>query len=154
MTKKNLFQIALVVVLGGFCLYVYRDRFGAPPIQISHRSLGQRGARFRQMKDSATEAVVFLLNRPVALTSVKVYPVATNESINNAQPIWEMVAGTHPQPVQDFAYGLSIPGMHPPVQGAVAGSLEPGVQYRVLIIAGHDKAQHDFTPVPPPTNSP
>jgi len=152
MTKKNLFQIALVVVLGGFCLYVYRDRFGAPPIQISHRSLGQRGARFRHVNDSATEAVVFLLSRPVALTSVKVVPI--KDLTANTQPIWEMVASTHPQPVQDFAYGLSIPGMHPVVQGAVPGSLEPGVQYRVLITAGHDKAQHDFTPVPPPPNSP
>jgi hypothetical protein len=152
MTKKNLLQIALVVVLGGFCLYVYRDRFGAPPIQISHRSLGQRGARFRHVKDSATEAVVFLLNQPVMLTSVKVYPLGDGTS--NAPPVWEMVAGTHPQPVQDFAYGLGIPGMHSAVQGAVPGSLEPGVKYRVLITAGHKKAEHDFTPVPPPTNAP
>jgi len=148
MTKKTVFQIALVVVLGGFCLYLYRDRFGAPPIQISHRSLGQRGAQFRRLKDSATEAVVFLLDRPVKLTSVKV--VAIKDQTPNPQPIWEMVADTHPLPVQDFAYGLTIPGMHPAVPGAVPGPLEPGVEYRVLITAGHDKAQHDFTPVPPP----
>lgn len=151
MTKKTLFQIALVVVLGGFCLYLYRDRFGTPPIQISHRSLGQRGAQFRQMKDSATEAVVFLLDRPVKLTSVKVVPV--KDLAPNTPPIWEMVADTHPLPVQDFAYGLNIPGMHPAVPGAAPGPLEPGVQYRVLITAGHDKAQHDFTPVPPPPSN-
>jgi hypothetical protein len=151
MTKKNLLQIAFVVLLGGICLYLYRDRFGAPPIQISHRSLGQRGAQFRQLKDSATEAVVFLLNRPVILTSVKVFPV--KDLASNTQPIWEMVADTHPFPVQDFAYGLDIPGMHPAVPGAVPGPLEPGVPYRVLITAGHDKAQHDFTPVPPPPSN-
>jgi hypothetical protein len=150
-TKKNVFQITLVVVLGGFCLYLYKDRFGAPPIQISHRSLGQRGAQFRQLKDSATEAVVFLLDRPVKLTSVKVVPV--KDLAASTQPIWEMVADSHPLPVQDFAYGLNIPGMHPAVPGAVAGPLEPGVQYRVLITAGHDKAQHDFTPVPPPPSN-
>lgn len=148
MSRKNLFQTSLFVLLGVICFYVYRDHFKGQVIQISHRSISQRGARFRRLTDSETEAVVFLLNQPLKLKSVKVFPV--KDLVQAGQPVWELVSDSSSAPVQDFGYGMGIRGMHTVISGAAPGTLERGVTYRVQIVAGHDKVQHDFTTVAEP----
>jgi len=148
MTKKNIWLIVLVLLLGTFSLYLNKDRFVSPSIQIGDRSLQPRGGMLRGPQDSAVNAVIFLFNREVTLTSVKVFPAEALATNKNAVPIWELVSDTHSAPIKDFIYGMGIPGMKPAVKGAVAGPLEPGVKYRLLIQAGSHKAEHDFIPVP------
>jgi len=155
MTGKNILLAAVVLLLGGLCLYVYRDRFSAPPIQISHRFVEPRGAMLRRANNENAEMVIFLLNRELRLTSVKVIPVRNVETGGTPHPIWDLISDSRSVPVTDFAYGLNIGGMRPAAKGAVAGPLQPGVKYRLLIKAGSHKAEHDFIPVPrtPPSGA-
>ena len=101
----------------------------------------------RGSKDPAN-SVVFLLSRPLKLTSVKVVPVSDIQTNKYAPPVWELVSSTRSIPVKDFIYGANIKGMQPSVKGAVADTLQPGVSYRLLVEAGDVKIEHDFTPTP------
>jgi hypothetical protein len=147
MTKKNIFLLFLVVLLGGVVLYLNRDRFAAEPIQIGHRSARTRGAVGRRPADAAAPSIIFLLNQPLRLTSIKVVPVA---ELTNAlpHPVWNLVSDSNSIPVKDFVYGRNIRGMRPAVKGTAAEPLRPGVNYRLLIESGSKKAAHDFIPEP------
>ena len=147
MTKKNIFLIVLVLVLGGLSLYLNRDRFGSEPIQISVRSVPPLNRMARQANSSPANPVIFLLTRQARLTSVKVVfdsEIATNQF---AHAVWELVGDSRSVPVKDFIYGMSIQGMRSPTK-LTAEALEPGVKYRVLAEAGSKKLECDFVPVP------
>jgi hypothetical protein len=146
MTGKNILLTVVIVLLGGLCFFLYKDRFASPPIQISHRSVQPRGAMLRAARDSTADTVIFLLNREVRLSSVKVIPVTAVESSKDPHPVWSLSADSRSAPVKDFIYGETIQGMKPAVKGAVAAPLQPGTPYRLLITAGSSKAQHEFTP--------
>jgi hypothetical protein len=143
MTKKNILLIILLLVLGGFSLYWNRGRFQKPPLQVSHRSLPPRGWMVRAPADP----VVFLLNRTLRLKSVEVIPVSDIATNKYPHPVWKLVADSASSPVQDFLYGTPVDGMKPSVKGAAADPLAPGVNYRVIVVAGSEKAEHDFIPV-------
>jgi hypothetical protein len=148
MSKKNIFLIALIPLLAGLSLYLNRGRFQSDPIRIGSRSIDPRGAMLRQAKNSKTKSVIFLLNRELQLTSIKVIPVSCLETNKYPLPLWQLVSDSNSIPVKDFAYGANIRGMRPGVKGASAETLQPGVNYRILLEAGGLKAEHDFTPVP------
>ena len=149
MTKKNTLIVAFVILFGGLSLYLNRDWFASDGIHISHRSIAPRRwfNRGPAVKPTANP-VVFLLNKKVKLTSVKV--VFFNDIQTNKYPhaIWNLTSDSNSVPVRDFIYGAPIRGMRPAVKGAPADPLDPGVNYRMLIEAGSDKAEHDFVPVP------
>ena len=110
-----------------------------------------RTGLFRRTKRptaSATDPVFFAFDRKLKLTSLKVIPVSEIETNKYPHPIWELVSDSNSVPITDFAYGMSIQGMQPSVQGATPDPLEPGVKYRLLIEARTGKAEHDFTPLP------
>ena len=92
--------------------------------------------------------MVFLANRKLKLTSVKVVLVRDIQTNEYPHAIWDLVSDSNSIPVKDFIYGAPIRGMRPAVKGDTADPLQPGVNYRVLIEAGSDKAEHDFVPVP------
>lgn len=150
MTKKNIYLIVLVLLLGGLSLCLNRDRFKGEPIQISHRSMPPRGAPLpRGYSEAAAAApVVFIFNKELRITAVKV--VLASDTATNKHPdaLWELVSPSRSAPVKEFIYGMNIPGMRPAVKGAVADPLQPGVKYRLVIKAGSHKAEHDFTPLP------
>ena len=146
MTRRNILLIVVFLLLGSLCAYVYRDRFRSAPIQIGHRSMEPRGAMIRRAKNSNTDVVLFLLNRELKLTSIQVIPVSNIETNKHPQPIWELVSDSNSVPVKEFFYGNNIRGMRPAVKGAVAGSLEPDVKYRLYLSAGSHKAEHEFIP--------
>ncbi len=66
----------------------------------------------------------------------------TNQS---ARPVWELVSDSNSVPIKDFAYGMNIGGMRPPIAGQVPEPLQPGVPYRLFVKAGKQKVTHDFT---------
>jgi hypothetical protein len=150
MTKKKIVLfIAFILLLGGVSYYFNRDRFATEPLEISHRSMAPRGwmSRGPAAKNPANP-VVFLLNRTVKLTSVKVILATDAETNKFPHAIWDLDTTSNSVPVKEFMYGAPIHGMKPAVKGATADPLEPGVNYRLLVVAGAEKAQHDFTPVP------
>jgi hypothetical protein len=150
MTKKKLISIlALILVLGGLSYYFNRDRFATEPLQISHRSFKPRGWLLRGAAAKApADPVVFLLNHEVKLRSVKVILVSDAETNKFPHAIWSLDTDSNSIPVKEFMYGAPIRGMKPAVKGVGADPLQPGVNYRLLVETGAEKAQHDFTPVP------
>ena len=148
MTKKNVFLITFVLLLGGLSLRLNWYRFKSPPIQISHRSMAPRGTAPRRGRAPAVNPVLFLCGRPLRLTSVKVVLAREFDTNQYALPLWELVSASNSAPVKEFFYGVNIQGMKPAVKGATADPLEPGVAYRLLIEAGPDKAGHEFVPEP------
>jgi hypothetical protein len=145
MTKKTVLLIALAVLLAGASLYINRDWFTPKPIQISHRSLrvlvGNR-------RPGTPAPIVFLLDRPLRLTSVKVVAVNGLETNKYPHALWELVTDSESMPVKEFVYGNRLEGMEPAIKGTSPGTLEAGMTYRIMIRAGSSKAQHDFTVSP------
>lgn len=148
MTKKNTFLIVLVLLLGGFSVYLNRDRFRSTPIHISSRNVPPRGWLERRARNSPSNPVIFLLDRQLRLTSVKVFLSSDAKTNKYPNPIWELITDSNSVPVKNFVYGVNIRGMKPAVKGARADPLKPGVEYRVRIQAGSLRAEHDFVPVP------
>src|SRR5206468_5110303 len=130
------------------------DWFAKDDIQIFHRSRPVRTSVFRRKRapdpldNPAINPIVFGFDRTLKLTSLKVIPVSDIETNKYPHPIWHLVSDSNSVPTKEFTYGDSIRGMRPAVKEALAGELEPGVNYRLLIEAGELKAEHDFSPVP------
>ena len=143
MSSKQWMLIVLAVVLGGFSYYLNRDRFVGDKIQIQHRSRPARRGEGR----SAVEPIFFAFDRSLKLTSLKVIPVQEIETNKYPHPIWHLFSDSNSVPTEDLTYGIPIGGMRPAVKGATSDSLEPGVNYRLLVEAGRLKAEHDFTPI-------
>ena len=148
MTKKNVFLIAVLVLLGALGVYLNKDRFGQPALQISDRSLQPRGPMLRRQKDSTVNTVIFLFNHDIRLSSLRVVEVAEMETNKSARSLWELVSDSNSVPLKSFVYGMNPGGMKSAVAGAKPDSLQPGVKYRLMIKAGSVQAQHDFTPMP------
>ena len=148
MTKKQWMLLALAVVLGGFSLYLNKDRFTKEDIHIFHRSRPQRGF-FRRNRPSTvnsdTDPVLFGFDTKLKLKVVKVVPLTDMATNKFPHAIWHLVSESNSVPIQEFAYGTPIPGMHSALKGVTADPLEPGVQYRLFIETDGRKAEHDFT---------
>lgn len=149
MSGKQLTLIAVAVVLAGLCLYVNRDSFTPEGIQIYHRSV-QRLAFYRRGRpdNSAVYPVFFGFSRRFKLTEVKVISVAELATNKYPHALWNLVSASNSVPTKGFAYGMYIPGMQPKVRGVPPDPLEPGVQYRLIVRAGSQKGEHDFTATP------
>ena len=149
MTQKNILTVGLILLLGGLSFYFNKDRFASDVIQISHRSITPRGpmAKTPASKAPANE-VIFLINKSLQLKSVKVVVVSDAETNKYPHAIWDLISESNSLPVKEFIYGVPIRGMRLAVKGVGADPLEPGVNYRVLVVAGSDKLQHDFVPTP------
>jgi len=149
MTKKNILIIALVIFLGGLSLYLNKDRFASEVIQISHRSIAPRPGMAREPAAKApANPVVFLINKNLELTSVKVVLAGDAETNKYPHAIWSLVSDSNSIPVKEFIYGAPIKGMRPAFKGVGAEPLQPGVNYRLLVEAGSEKLEHAFVPVP------
>jgi hypothetical protein len=149
MTKKNILIIALVLFLGGLSLYFNRDWFSSEVIQVSHRSISPRGWMTRGPGATApANPVVFLIDKELKLTSVKVVVVSDAETNKYPHAIWNLVSDSNSIPTKEFIYGTPIRGMRLAVKGVGPDPLEPGLNYRLLIEAGSTKLGHDFVPVP------
>jgi hypothetical protein len=149
MTKKNILIITLVLILGGLSLYFNTDWFSSEVIQVSHRSISPRGwmARGAALKTPANP-VVFLINKNLKLTSVKVVVVSDAQTNKYPHAVWNLVSDSNSIPTKEFIYGAPIKGMRLAVQGVGADPLQPGLNYRLLIEADPGRFEHDFVPVP------
>jgi hypothetical protein len=149
MTKKVWTLLAVAAVLGGFSLYLNKDWFVRDNIQIFYRSRPARGFLRRITPETAAvDPLLFFFNRTIRLTSVKVIPVFDIQTNKSPQPVWHLVSDSNSVPIKNFTYGTPIQGMKPALNGSAPDPLLPGLQYRVFIEAGSEKAQRDFVPVP------
>lgn len=143
MTRKVWTFVALAVVLGALSLYLNKDWFASDNIHIYYRSIPPRRSR---QANSATDPVVFMFDRKLKLTSVKVIPLSDIQTNQHPQPIWQLVSDSNSVPVKQLYYGVRVPGMRPAVKDTRPEPLEPGVTYRLFVAAGNQKAEHDFVP--------
>ena len=149
MTTKNISITALVVLLAGLSLYLNRDVFAPEVIQMSHRSIAPRPGMLRGPAAKASaNPVVFILNKNLQLTEVKVVVASDAETNKYPHAIWDLVSDSNSVPTKEFIYGAPIRGLKLAIKGAGADPLQPGVNYRIVVEAGSKKLQHDFIPVP------
>ena len=146
MTRKVWTLVGLALLLGGLSLYFNRDWFAGDNIHIYYRSRPPR-VRPGRSDNSPTDPIVFMLDRKLKLTSVKVVPVSDLETNKYPQPIWNLISDSNSVPLREFTYGVPIRGMRPAMKGTAAEPLEPGVTYRLFVAAGSQKVEHDFVPI-------
>ena len=124
---KVLIGIALVLAITYLTLFT--DVLHPKKIQIAY-------SQPRMIAGAKADAVIFALDKPYVLTSVKV--VSTDEARTNKFPhaLWHLVADLKQQPVNAFLYGAHIRGMKPDVPNAVAESLQGNENYSLIVEAG------------------
>jgi hypothetical protein len=149
--KKVILSVIAILGLGGLSLYFNRDWFAGETIQISHRVspwLTQARRGRRPPSNDPGNPVTFTLNKYYGFNSIKVYVASEIETNKYAHPIWDLVSESNSRPTMSFGYGSYVRGMHPAVKNARPDPLEPGVKYRLLVKAGDEIGQHDFTTTP------
>jgi hypothetical protein len=149
MTKKNVIVLTVTfMAVIGFYLYLFRDSFRKPNIQISH-TIRPNPAFIRHppqgvSSDELPQSINFGLSGEFKLTSVKVVVLSELETNRFAHPLWELVSDSNSAPTRAFSYGHRIKGMHSSVKNAAADPLVPNVTYRLLVESHALKGQHDF----------
>jgi hypothetical protein len=160
--QKKLGVSLLLLVVGVIYFYLYGGYFMHREIPI-HVTVRPRVMRRRPQQNVdpnqplPTLADFNLGGAFFQLTSIEVYSVDALATNKDAAPVWHLVSDSNSIPVGNFVYGWPIKGMHPAINGARPGPLEPDSNYRVIIKARHRHGEHDFkTPppvLPPPGNT-
>lgn len=98
---------------------------------------------------NGTAHVTFSLDDRYALTSIQVYELGPDG--NRGRIVWDLEGKS--RPLNGLIYGRTPPGMNPKTPDALAGALEPGVQYRLEVAAGRRRGSNVFHTVvrPAPT---
>lgn len=150
MSKKQLTVLLVLLTLAGVAAYILKDSFAAEPIQIT--CLIRPAQPVRRPPPNRADVpsgkpgynVAFAFNHKLALTAIKVFPLADAQTNKYPRPIWSLASSSNSMPTKSIVYGDRIRGLQPTVKGATADPLEPGGSYRLVIEAGEVKAQHDF----------
>ena len=149
MTKKNWLLVIILMVLSGIYVFYFTDWFKPKTIHISHTSRATRPRHGKKLDDQpATVPVTFGVEPECRLTEITVVPLAAWQTNRNALPVWHLVASSNSVAIKMFTYGQRLRGLEPAVPGTRAGSLQPGVTYRLFVAAGDAKGEHDFTAKP------
>lgn len=137
--RKN--SVLLVCLAATIAIYVavFTDGHKAKKIQIL-KAVYPAGI----LPGTSTETMVFCLDHPYPLTSVKVVPTEEAQTNKFAHPVWHMVADPSSQPVRTFRYGASLPGMHPEVDTAEPEPLDPDTSYSLVVESGGLKGELTF----------
>lgn len=150
MTKKSYLLTGMAVIMG--CLYVYffTDACAPKLIRIEHSVRPARdawaGGNQRTVSDKRQpDNVTFALHREFKLTSIRVVPLAEFQTNEYAHPLWQLVSESGSRPTKALSYGFPVPEMAPPVPGAIARRLVPGVEYLLIVEAGAYRGERDFS---------
>jgi len=145
MTKKEYYLIGFVLLLVGVYAVSFTDWFKPKVIRIEYSSRGLRtGGAAATSSKAELGNVTFALNRTYHLTSVKVVPLQEYLTNKYVTPIWEESSKAGSTPTDGFAFGLDIPGMTNIRPYLTTEALQPGVEYRLLVLAGRAKGERDF----------
>ena len=149
MTKKNWFQLMVVLVLATVYEVYFTDWFKPKIIRIGETSRPSVAYSARARANATKAPAIppyFLLGSSYRLTEVKVVLLSAWQTNHAVLPIWHLTTTSNSLPVLRFHYGLprDLPGMAPAVAGSRAEPLEPGETYRIFVKAGAYKGQLDF----------
>ncbi len=145
--NRNVWIATTILIVIGLYAYVYWDRLRPKEIEISHRiavGLPVRGQSRTNQAVKVTQ-VAFGFDRKYKFTEIKVISVAALETSKNPTPLWHLVLDSNSIPIKAFAYGDHIRGLRPLVNRSRPLPLESNVTYRLLVVAGWHKGQHDFS---------
>jgi hypothetical protein len=148
MTRKHWMLLGCIIALGGISVYINKDFFRGENIQIVHRPVPERLSPSRKppkFGETRVAPILFSFDRKLALTEVKVVSVAEIETNRFAHPTWHLVSDSNSVPTLGIVYGSKVPGMRPAVKGATPDVCVPGTKYRLIVQAGANRAEHDFT---------
>jgi hypothetical protein len=99
---------------------------------------------------TSSDTMVFCLDKPYPLRSIKVVPAEEARTNKFAHALWHMVAGDATQPVKSFRYGAAIPGMQPEVAAAPPEPLDADKRYSLEVETAKGlKGEITFQPPPP-----
>lgn len=146
MSRKNtILAIIAFVVIGGLYYYVYGDALKKKTIKITHTvRFGVANRRRAPAPANAAPVPTFNLGNAYKLTDVRVVALDDLKTNKYPHPLWELVSDTTSVPVELFNYGSPLRGMQPKVPGTQPESLTTNVAYRLYVVAGRIKGQHDF----------
>ncbi|HTR42775.1 MAG TPA: hypothetical protein VMH87_14275 [Pseudomonadales bacterium] len=141
MTKKNLWLMTALVVIATIYICFFTDWFKPKTITLFDTSRPMQ--RFHGRKD--LPYIMFgITEGKMKLTEVKVVPLDSFKTNSATPAMWHLVSDSNSTPVQRFVYGQRIGGMKPYVQGLTPQPLETNVTYRLFVVAGKEKGEHDF----------
>ena len=141
MTKKNWLLVIFLIALAAVYAIWFTDWFKPKTVHVFH---AVRELRFRRQGANAEPSLVFGLDRQLKLTEIKVVPLTAFQSDANVLPVWHLVSSSNSVPIKDFPYGRNIRGMKAAVPGTEPGLLATNIVYRIFVIAGKVKGEHDF----------
>lgn len=149
--KKNFILLAVLVVLVAAYAYFFTNWFQPKRIEVfSVSRTVMRGGPRVKAGNANTMMVLFGLNDRYKLTEIKVVPLDELKTNPLALPVWHLVSDSNSVPVKEFPYGVAIRGMRPLVGNEFPNPLEANQTYRIFVVAGTLKGQHDFTALPKP----
>jgi hypothetical protein len=123
--------VGVALVLGAAYLCFFIDWHNGREIHIFWDK-----SRPSLRRGSDNPSIIFHLDKPYPLTSIKV--VETEDAGTNKFPhaLWDLVAADAPVPTATFQYGAQIKGMKPEISSALPEPLEPDTSYTLLVEAG------------------
>ena len=142
MNKKQCLLVLLVVGLAAVYAVFFTNWFQPRMLRIHHTSR-PRGFAMRARRD-LPPPIVFGFDESCRLTEIKVVPLAGFQTNQNVLPLWHLISDSNSVPVEAFTYGQMIRGMKPAIKGTHPESLEPNTTYRLFVVAGNVKGEHDF----------
>ena len=151
MAKQSWIHLTILVLLAVVYICVFTKWGRQPAMQITHAAgtklKGPIGPRVKAGSVN-TVIVTFGLDRPYRLTEVKVVRLADWQTNNSTLPLWHLVSVSNSVPTRRFSYGAAIGGMKPAVANLWPKPLETNITYRLFLVAGPVKGQHDFVAPP------
>jgi len=147
LSRKEIFLVVLVLLLGGLYVVFFSDWFKPRFIRIEHTVSSREGWAGSNRVAAVSEGagnITFALHKPYKLTAVRVVPLAEIQTNKYAHPVWHLVSKEGSVPADGFAYGFTVQGMSSAIAGVEPEPLKPGVEYRLLVEAGSLKGTNDF----------
>jgi hypothetical protein len=142
MTKNNTWLFCALAVVAVLYVCFFTNWFKSKPIKIFDTSRPMQ-QRFRRRAD--LPFIMFgLENGKLRLTELRVVPLGSFQTNSATPSVWHLVSDSNSIPVERFVYGQRIPGMRAPLRGETPQPLETNVTYRLFVIAGREKGEHDF----------
>jgi hypothetical protein len=145
MTKKGIALSIVAVVLAVNYVIFFTDWFRRPTIEIIPQVRPGRASGIpRETYQRPVCPVLFMLDRPYRLTSIKV--VVTDDLRTNRYPtpLWHVVSDSESPPLETFMYGERVKNMKPSRPRARPEYLQPDVKYTLLLEAGRVKGRTNF----------
>ena len=135
--------VGLALVLTMAYAVFFAHWFKPGTIKIYHVTRPS-GYAMQTRRETPAPPLTFGLQGDYKLTEIKVVSLAEWQTNQNTLPVWHLVSDSSSVPVASFVYGRPIHGMQPAPPGTQAQPLQPNVTYRLFVIAGKSRGQHDF----------